>query len=241
MNPFIGCISLKSIESSHFLFEYNQIVSSDKKELIAYLEQQDQKEITNLFEEIEVIKSYAIYNIKSLDTVLIPPNVVQINEKGFKDCENLENVYYFGVNQPQDSINSFEGNSKIQKVKVNEYYYTTYDSYAGFEIEKIDSGKCGENCNYSFDSQKGLMIISGEGEMDEWSTEDEVPWKDLNESITVVVIEEGITSIGTYSFNAFLSLRSIYLPSTIESIGANVFAGCSELEIINMKNQVQGR
>ncbi|MBR4844817.1 MAG: leucine-rich repeat protein, partial [Bacteroidaceae bacterium] len=61
---------------------------------------------------------------------------------------------------------------------------------------------------------------------------DEVlPWLDYYPLITNVVIEEGITYLGDYTFNGNLapSLTSVTLPEGLEKIGYNVFRNCTSL------------
>ena len=59
-----------------------------------------------------------------------------------------------------------------------------------------------------------------------------------NNSVTSVVIPEGMTSIGGSAFNACLSLTSITIPNSVTSIGAAFVAGCSSLTSITIPNSV---
>lgn len=49
------------------------------------------------------------------------------------------------------------------------------------------------------------------------------PWYSSRTSITNIVVEEGITVIGGYAFNGFSAATTLSLPSTLDSIGLNVF------------------
>ncbi len=69
----------------------------------------------------------------------------------------------------------------------------------------IDSGFCGvqgDNLKWTlFDD--GELVISGEGEMDWYAPfdgEKTAPWNDYFDTIKVITIEEGVTSIGKYAF-----------------------------------------
>ncbi len=54
-------------------------------------------------------------------------------------------------------------------------------------------------------------------------------------SLSSVIIEEGVTEIGTYAFGGCVSLRSITLPSSLKKIGDNAFTSCG-LDSINLDN-----
>ena len=60
------------------------------------------------------------------------------------------------------------------------------------------------------------------------------PWRDYYTSIINVIIEEGVTSIGTCSFRGCSSIISVSLPSSITEIGSQSFFECSKLKNINI-------
>lgn len=59
-----------------------------------------------------------------------------------------------------------------------------------------------------------------------------------NESITKVIISEGIEEIAIRSFRNFKQLLSINIPSTVIDIGAQAFYGCTNLENIEISSRV---
>ena len=83
-----------------------------------------------------------------------------------------------------------------------------------------DSGTCGENLEWTFDGDHTLTI-SGTGEMADYDCDP--PWYQYHASITAVVIEEGVTSIGKSAFYYTDNLSTITLPSTLVSIGPAAF------------------
>lgn len=98
--------------------------------------------------------------------------------------------------------------------------------------ENVVGGYCGgegdgTNLSWSFDSETGIMTISGKGAMAE-----PVPWADMSLEVKGLVLEEGLTTISSNAFTQFKnSIRSakpqLTLPSTLQSIGDNAFMGCS--------------
>ena len=54
-----------------------------------------------------------------------------------------------------------------------------------------------------------------------------------------IIIPEGITRIGNYTFSGCDKITSITLPNTIKSIGMGAFTDCKNLEQINLPNSIK--
>ena len=93
-----------------------------------------------------------------------------------------------------------------------------------------DSGKCGEDANYSFNASSGELTIFGRGKMIDSSH----PWQSYSSSVKKVIISDNITSIGENAFQWCSSLTSIEIPVGVTSIGENAFQGCSSLTSIEI-------
>ena len=80
--------------------------------------------------------------------------------------------------------------------------------------EKVtESGVCGANANWTLDG--GTLTISGSGATVSWMSSSKVPWNKYRSRITSVVIEKGITSIGTYAFMGCTNLTSVSITVVI--------------------------
>ncbi|MCI5500652.1 MAG: leucine-rich repeat domain-containing protein, partial [Lachnospiraceae bacterium] len=55
---------------------------------------------------------------------------------------------------------------------------------------------------------------------------------------TMVVIPDGITTIGTYTFSGCTSLTSVTIPNSVTSTGNGVFENCSSLTSVTIPNSV---
>ena len=99
-------------------------------------------------------------------------------------------------------------------------------------LEKvIESGKTGELTWCITDD--GTLTISGKGDMPH-NGEVEQTWKKYRDFFTNVIVENGVTSIGSNAFNCCSSLTSITIPNSVNSIGYWAFGDCSSLESINV-------
>ncbi len=142
------------------------------------------------------------------------------------------------------------------------------DAAVAYEI--VANGTCGAEGNessvtWSLDSD-GTLTISGSGAMWDYSTANigskkRAPWYEHKDNITTVIIEEGVTTIGTYAFwscaqlteitisatvttigdRAFMlceRLIQITIPQSVTSIGEGVFAGCSIITSVTLPNSI---
>lgn len=66
------------------------------------------------------------------------------------------------------------------------------------------------------------LTISGSGAIPDYTTENPAPWKNYNDSISTIVIEPGVTSIGAYAFYQSKAL-SVYIPEGVTAIGDSAF------------------
>lgn len=100
------------------------------------------------------------------------------------------------------------------------------------------SGTCGENLTWKFDNH--VLTISGEGDMCDYTYDSEwgeptCPWYDrvkTTESVQVV-IEEGVTSIGSYAFYG-LPIIDVEISDSVASIGYRAFNSCNSLAKVKL-------
>ena len=83
----------------------------------------------------------------------------------------------------------------------------------------------------TFNSETGVFTVSGTGAMGD---NKQTLYSDIKNSITKVVIEEGVTYIGSYAFYYCENLTQIEISSTIESIGLYASSGNRKIESINV-------
>ena len=94
---------------------------------------------------------------------------------------------------------------------------------------EVASGTCGRGLTWVLD-EAGTLTISGSGKMDNYAYRVRPSWHSYSDSITSLVIEEGVTSIGSYAFAEYDNLTgSLVIPEGVTSIGSYAFDSCDGL------------
>ena len=106
----------------------------------------------------------------------------------------------------------------------------------------VTGGKCGDSAKWTLDAA-GTLTISGSGKTWDFIDEDwnaNAPWYDasLRLRIKKVVVEKGITYVGTRAFYDCSEMTSVSLPTTLETMGADVFMYCTGLTSVTIPDGV---
>lgn len=89
------------------------------------------------------------------------------------------------------------------------------------------SGTCGDSAYWSLED--GVLAITGSGAMTDYSSSNTAPWYDYRNEITSVVIDDGITSVGSSAFYNCKLLTSVQIGSGVVSINEAAFYQCTLL------------
>ncbi len=110
------------------------------------------------------------------------------------------------------------------------------------EAEKgLLSGECGENASFVLD-EEGTLTISGTGAMTDFEFDEnsaKTPWWDQRDKIKKVVIEEGITTIGTVAFMGLSHLESAEIGNSVTEIHNLSFSFCSTLKSFRLPDNLK--
>ena len=99
-------------------------------------------------------------------------------------------------------------------------------------------GSKGDNLTWALDEGNGVLTISGQGDMADYS-EDFAPWFEKSSSITSVSIQQGVTGIGSGAFCLCAALNAVTLPDGLKRIGDGAFGGCESLTEIAIPSSVE--
>ena len=179
-----------------------------------------------------------------LTSITIPYGVTNIEERAFNRCSAISNIYCYanpeGLTWSNPDIGFKDSKATICHVFDADAWSTAFPTAnVTFEGNLADyiSGTCGDNLTWTLNYQTGVLTIDGSGDMDNW-VEGGVPWYSQRASITSVVINSGVTSIGDYAFMSCNDLASISIPNGVTRIGNHAFHGCGNLTTISIPNTV---
>jgi hypothetical protein len=99
--------------------------------------------------------------------------------------------------------------------------------------EELVSGSTVEY-NWSL-SDDGTLTISGNGEMNNYG---KAPWNSFLNEIKTVIIKNGITKIGSNSFQDCKNLSKVSISNTVNEIGYGVFRNCNKLTSLTIPESV---
>lgn len=116
---------------------------------------------------------------------------------------------------------------------------------AAEEAGAIASGSCGRQVNWTLASD-GTLTISGSGAMDNYKMEAyppsdniEAPWYGNRKTITRIVVEDGVTSLGRCAFWDCTNANEVLLSDSVTDLGYKSFKGCTRLTSMRIPANVK--
>ena len=217
-----------------------------------------------ILDGIETIAAYTFAQyMGSIRDVVIPAGVTDIGEYAFWGSAFEE--YYFMGDAP--SVIPKNGDcpsfSDTENNPITIYYDATksgwstpewngYTAYPGKEFElpvgAVDGGWCGnEGTNLWWAlANDGTLTIGGEGEMRNYDEiyfenhDSNAPWIVYKDQLTKLVIEKGVTTLGSYAFkNCSGFVGALEIPEGVEIIGLTAFGNCTGLVNVSVPESVE--
>ena len=107
------------------------------------------------------------------------------------------------------------------------------------------SGNCGatENDKVTWELRQNnsdntsttyTLQISGTGKMIDYENSESRPWHSYAENITKIVVDNGVTELGRWSFGKLTKLNDVELPESLDTIGGECFNSCTSLKKIKL-------
>lgn len=82
------------------------------------------------------------------------------------------------------------------------------------------------------------LELQGNGEISDYAQNDELPWEEWRDQITVVTVESGITKIGSYVFSNMDALTTVQIANTVTALGDGAFYNCGKLTNLQIPDSV---
>lgn len=101
-------------------------------------------------------------------------------------------------------------------------------------------GDCGANMEWEFNTGSGALYLIGTGPMNNYFYA-ETPWKDYEGQIVSILKDSRsqYTRIGGYAFDNCISLETVELPNTVDTINIGAFSMCSYLSKVTLSNTLR--
>ena len=258
---FDNCTALTSVSIPRTvtLIKNRAFIGCDALETVHYAGSAEEWEAVTVEDNNEALHNATLYPNFSGDTTSLPPGKVtltgaKVGENGisvsWRKAVNAAqyNVYRKAAGEADWTIiATVAGTSYADtNVKIGELYtYTVRGVNANgilstdFDADGITvlmtdgpSGGCGVNGSDDYSvrwvlGEDGTMTISGTGAM----CDEETPWWEFRSQINRVVIESGVTTVGSNTFNNCDNLTAVELPDTLTAIGDYAFAWSNVAEI----------
>lgn len=138
----------------------------------------------------------------------------------------------------EEDISTSKENVEISGLDSSLAEFPENSNVDSLEVESTSSGICGDSVHWEFFPSKGKLVISGDGAMNNYDFPGvRKPWDRL--SVDTLMIEEGVTEIGSYAFYYCENLKTVSFPSSLTRIGAFAFTGCNALTNIEIPSNVR--
>ena len=189
---------------------------------------------------VSVVDYYAFENCTSLVEIEFPEGLTQLTGDGhFCGCTALQRVIFPSSLEliddpfwgggyiifPQIIYNAdpkhWAGITNVQQM-------SQYD--VDFAIDGTDSGECGTNVSWTFDSAAKKLTVepvdpSQSASVNGYTLDNSAaPWSLYRGSIQTLEIKEGVTAIREQAFTGMDNLNSILLPESITELARNAFS-----------------
>ena len=93
------------------------------------------------------------------------------------------------------------------------------------------------DCTVTLDA--GVVTVSGTGAMENYTYFTKTPWYYSRNSITSIIIEDGVTNVGDYAFMRLDNLQSVVIGNDVVTIGSHAFEQCgTSFTSLTMGNSV---
>ena len=191
---------------------------------------------------MENISKNVFAGCSGIEEIILPRGVLTISDGAFNNCSGVQRLWL--TNSIQSiGANAFAGMKNLKKVyfsgTISEWETGIQWADKGYQIgvaittnEETASGSCGEALTWSLNSA-GDLTVSGTGDMASFAATG-APWAEHRDQIKLVILGQGVTSIGSSAFQDCKNLETVSLPGSLTALGEAAFLRCGELTNVKL-------
>lgn len=191
---------------------------------------------------MENISTNVFAGCSGIEEIVLPRGVLTIGAGAFNNCSGVQRLWL--TNSIQSiGANAFNGMKSLKKVyfsgTISEWETGIQWADKGYQMgvaittnEETASGSCGESLTWSLNSA-GDLTVSGTGSMTDF-TATGAPWAEYRDQIELVILGQGVTSIGSSAFQDCKNLETVSLPGSMTALGKAAFLRCGELTNVKL-------
>ena len=191
---------------------------------------------------MENISTNVFAGCSGIEEIVLPRGVLTIGAGAFNNCSGVQRLWL--TNSIQSiGANAFNGMKSLKKVyfsgTILEWETGIQWADKGYQIgvaittnEETASGSCGEALTWSLNSA-GDLTVSGTGDMADFAAIG-APWAEYRDQVKLVIVGQGVTSIGSSAFQDCKNLETVSLPGSLTTLGKAAFLRCGKLTNVKL-------
>lgn len=191
---------------------------------------------------LEYISTDAFAGCSGIEEIILPRGVLFIGDGAFNNCSGVQRLWL--TNSIQGiGVKAFNGMKNLKKVyfsgTISEWETGIQWADKGYQIgvaittnEEIASGSCGQALTWSLGTA-GDLTVSGTGDMASF-TATGAPWAEYRDQVKLVIVGQGVTSIGSSAFQDCKNLETVSLPGSLTALGEAAFLRCGKLTNVKL-------
>ena len=185
----------------------------------------DGRIITNVVFEpgVNYIGSFAFSGITAIESLDIPVTITGVSTKMLSGCNNLGYIYYQGT---AEQLSAVSGLGSLENSLDAIVYANNTDSVPGEGCYWRSVTVNGSTRIVAWELKDGVLTVgTAEKVIINFTSLADTPWYNDRDEVTKVVIRNGITTVGHYSFDGMVGVTEIVMPDTVQKISASAFSG----------------
>lgn len=193
---------------------------------------------------LENISKNAFAGCTGVEEIILPRGVLTISDGAFNNCSGVQRLWL------TNSIKTIGASALSGMKSLKKIYFSgslwDWDTgiqwaddrgYSNFPVGptlngETASGSCGESLTWSLNSA-GDLTISGTGDMASFIATG-APWAEYRNQVKLVIVGQGVTSIGSSAFQDCENLETVRLPNTLTALGEAAFLRCGKLTNVSL-------